>query len=208
MDGSGAPLVTLILCVDPMQEQANGPMWWPFDPDILYEIKIDNSNDAVADIVDEAIEDEAAVGAGHDRVVLLHRISSVERPAGSVGVRDGYRTLHFGYDNLFRIVHERFRYHFNKLFHSRFPSDRTSTTSLLGSCLGCWNRVSGSPLTVPRDPQISAVRLAGDSSKSTVTIIGSPDDPGGCTNYLLYRRCVTQGLPWVQLSTILPCASR
>lgn len=47
----GAPKVTLIMCVDPLQEPANGPNWWPFDPDILYEIKIDNNNDAVEDIV-------------------------------------------------------------------------------------------------------------------------------------------------------------
>jgi hypothetical protein len=49
-DGGGTPRVTLILCVDPLQEPANGPNWWPFDPDILYEIRIDNNNDAVADI--------------------------------------------------------------------------------------------------------------------------------------------------------------
>jgi hypothetical protein len=43
--------VTLILCVDPLLEPGNGPSWFPFDPDILYEIKIDNNNDAVEDIV-------------------------------------------------------------------------------------------------------------------------------------------------------------
>jgi hypothetical protein len=43
--------VTLILCVDPLLEPANGPNWFPFDPDILYEIKIDNNNNAVADVV-------------------------------------------------------------------------------------------------------------------------------------------------------------
>jgi len=43
--------VTLILCVDPLLEPGNGPNWFPFDPDILYEIKIDNNNDAVEDIV-------------------------------------------------------------------------------------------------------------------------------------------------------------
>lgn len=42
--------VTFILCVDPFQEPANGPNWSPFDPDILYEIKIDNDNDALEDI--------------------------------------------------------------------------------------------------------------------------------------------------------------
>jgi hypothetical protein len=42
--------VTFILCVDPFLEPANGPNWFPFDPDILYEIKIDNNNDAIADL--------------------------------------------------------------------------------------------------------------------------------------------------------------
>jgi hypothetical protein len=43
--------VTLIMSVDPLLEPANGPNWFPFDPDILYELKIDNNNDAVEDIV-------------------------------------------------------------------------------------------------------------------------------------------------------------
>lgn len=42
--------VTFILCVDPLLEPANGPNYFPFDPDILYAIKIDNNNDAVEDI--------------------------------------------------------------------------------------------------------------------------------------------------------------
>ena len=41
----------MILCVDPLLEPANGPNWFPFDPDILYEIKVDNNNDAVEDVV-------------------------------------------------------------------------------------------------------------------------------------------------------------
>ena len=45
------PNVTLIMSVDPFLEPGNGPNWFPFDPDILYEIKIDNNNDAVEDIV-------------------------------------------------------------------------------------------------------------------------------------------------------------
>jgi hypothetical protein len=49
---SGDPLkVTLIMSVDPFLEPANGPNWSPFDPDILYEIKLDNTNDAIEDIV-------------------------------------------------------------------------------------------------------------------------------------------------------------
>jgi hypothetical protein len=47
--GSSAK-VTLILCVDPLLEPGNGPTLFPFDPGILYEIKVDNNNDAVEDV--------------------------------------------------------------------------------------------------------------------------------------------------------------
>jgi len=43
--------VTFILCVDPFLDQANGPTYFPFDPGILYEIKVDNDQDAVEDVV-------------------------------------------------------------------------------------------------------------------------------------------------------------
>lgn len=43
--------VTFILCVDPFLEPGNGPNYFPFDPQILYEIKVDNDYDAKADIV-------------------------------------------------------------------------------------------------------------------------------------------------------------
>ena len=47
--GSGAGThVTMILGVDPLLEPGNGPNWFPFDPDILYELKVDNDNDALA----------------------------------------------------------------------------------------------------------------------------------------------------------------
>ncbi|MCP5419038.1 MAG: DUF4331 domain-containing protein [Gammaproteobacteria bacterium] len=42
--------VTLILDVDPLLEPSNGPNFFPFDPEILYEIKIDNDHDAREDI--------------------------------------------------------------------------------------------------------------------------------------------------------------
>jgi hypothetical protein len=45
--------VTIIAGVDPFLEPANGPNWFPFDPDILYAIRVDNDNDAVEDIVFE-----------------------------------------------------------------------------------------------------------------------------------------------------------
>ncbi len=43
--------VTFIMCVDPLLEPANGPTLFPFDPEILYEIKIDNNQTATEDIV-------------------------------------------------------------------------------------------------------------------------------------------------------------
>jgi hypothetical protein len=43
--------VTLIMSVDPLLEPANGPNYFPFDPDILYAIKVDNNNDAIEDVV-------------------------------------------------------------------------------------------------------------------------------------------------------------
>jgi hypothetical protein len=42
--------VTFVLNVDPFLEPANGPNWFPFDPDILYEIHVDNNEDALADV--------------------------------------------------------------------------------------------------------------------------------------------------------------
>ena len=47
---AGTPRVTLVMCVDPFLEPGNGPNWFPFDPEILYEIKVDNNNDAIADV--------------------------------------------------------------------------------------------------------------------------------------------------------------
>src|SRR5262245_10514086 len=43
--------VTLILDVDPLLEPANGPNYFPFDPEILYEMKIDNNRDGNEDII-------------------------------------------------------------------------------------------------------------------------------------------------------------
>jgi hypothetical protein len=42
--------VTMILNVDPLLEPANGPNWFPFDPEILYEIHVDNDHDALSDV--------------------------------------------------------------------------------------------------------------------------------------------------------------
>ena len=42
--------VTLIMGVDPLLEPGNGPNLFPFDPNILYEIHVDNDHDARADV--------------------------------------------------------------------------------------------------------------------------------------------------------------
>src|SRR5579871_4279999 len=43
--------VVLILNVDPFLEPSNGPNYFPFDPGILYEMKIDNNHDGIPDVV-------------------------------------------------------------------------------------------------------------------------------------------------------------
>jgi hypothetical protein len=42
--------VILILNVDPFLEPSNGPNYFPFDPHILYEMKIDNNHDGIPDV--------------------------------------------------------------------------------------------------------------------------------------------------------------
>ncbi len=42
--------VVLILNVDPFLEPSNGPNYFPFDPGILYEMKIDNDHDGIPDV--------------------------------------------------------------------------------------------------------------------------------------------------------------
>jgi hypothetical protein len=48
--GTPPTKVTFILSVDPLLEPANGPTLFPFDPEILYEIKVDNDRDARPDV--------------------------------------------------------------------------------------------------------------------------------------------------------------
>jgi hypothetical protein len=42
--------VILILNVDPFLEPSNGPNYFPFDPNVLYEMKIDNNHDGLPDV--------------------------------------------------------------------------------------------------------------------------------------------------------------
>ena len=45
------PSITMIMAVNPFEEPANGPNWFPFDPKILYEIHVDNDQDGRDDVV-------------------------------------------------------------------------------------------------------------------------------------------------------------
>jgi hypothetical protein len=42
--------VTMILAVDPLLEPSNGPNYFPFDDNLLYELNVDNDQDAHADV--------------------------------------------------------------------------------------------------------------------------------------------------------------
>src|SRR5580700_3138938 len=42
--------VIFIMNVDPFLEPSNGPNYFPFDPGILYEMKIDNNHDGIPDV--------------------------------------------------------------------------------------------------------------------------------------------------------------
>ena len=50
VDPSHPDRVVMILNVDPFLEPSNGPNYFPFDPGILYELKVDNNHDGVPDV--------------------------------------------------------------------------------------------------------------------------------------------------------------
>ena len=50
VDGTSPTKVNLAVNVSPMQDPAGGPNFWQFDPKVRYDIKIDNDQDARADI--------------------------------------------------------------------------------------------------------------------------------------------------------------
>jgi hypothetical protein len=106
--------VTFILDVDPLLSPSNGPNYFPFDPDILYAVRIDNDFDAEADIVFEIrFETEirlpdvftALIGAGNGltappsspppikpgTVVVPPAITALDGPGSAgLGVRQSY----------------------------------------------------------------------------------------------------------------------
>jgi hypothetical protein len=50
VDPSHPDHLVMILNVDPFLEPSNGPNYFPFDPNILYEMKIDNNRDGIPDV--------------------------------------------------------------------------------------------------------------------------------------------------------------
>ncbi len=95
--GATPEKVTLILAVDPLLEPANGPTLFPFDPGIQYQIKIDNNQDARADVtfnfrfdtefqlpgVYTAVAgfgDDGAFEPGTGNLVVPPRITSFDNP--------------------------------------------------------------------------------------------------------------------------------
>jgi len=91
------PKVTFILCVDPLLEPGNGPTLFPFDPSILYEIKVDNNHDAEPDLSFQfrfstefqlpgvytavaGIGSTGAVEPGTNNLVVPPRITSFDNP--------------------------------------------------------------------------------------------------------------------------------
>jgi hypothetical protein len=89
--------VTIILCVDPLLEPANGPTLFPFDDDLQYEINVDNDQDAQADVsfrfrfttdyrlpgvytAVAGIGGAGAVAPGTDTLVVPPQIRSFDNP--------------------------------------------------------------------------------------------------------------------------------
>lgn len=59
-----ADRVTFLLDVDPLLEPSNGPNYFPFDPEIVYAVRIDNNNDGIEDLVIEVRFATQVRGAG------------------------------------------------------------------------------------------------------------------------------------------------
>jgi len=74
--------VTMILNVDPFLEPGNGPNYFPFDDNILYALRIDNDNDAKADIVFE-VRFQTEIRAPKVFVGFVGADSGINAPANS-----------------------------------------------------------------------------------------------------------------------------
>ena len=67
--------VTMILAVDPLLEPSNGPNYFPFDDNLLYEFNVDNDQDARPDVI--------------FRVRFKTEIRAPGVPVGFIGAGDG-----------------------------------------------------------------------------------------------------------------------
>jgi hypothetical protein len=97
--GSAGKL-TLIMGVDPLLDTANGPNWFPFDDEILYELKIDNDYDARPDItlqfrfeIDQRLPSLFQVYAGADNGYAAPPNSPAPVPPGTPIVPPRIATL-------------------------------------------------------------------------------------------------------------------
>ena len=70
--------VTFILDVDPLLEPSNGPTYFPFDPEILYAIKVDNNHDGVEDGLRGRRQRHRRAG----QFTRAHRAGNSDCPAG------------------------------------------------------------------------------------------------------------------------------
>ncbi len=50
-DKANSGKVTFIMNVDPLLEPGNGPNYFPFDPNILYQINVDNTHSAIPSVI-------------------------------------------------------------------------------------------------------------------------------------------------------------
>src|ERR1700689_120791 len=51
VDPANPSNLVMIMNVDPFLEPTNGPNYFPFDPNILYEMKIDTNQDGIPDVI-------------------------------------------------------------------------------------------------------------------------------------------------------------
>ena len=78
-----ASKVTMILNVDPLLEPANGPNYFPFDDEILYEMKVDNTFDADEDIKIQFRFNKAQVRAPSVFTGFVGAGAGIDAPANS-----------------------------------------------------------------------------------------------------------------------------
>jgi hypothetical protein len=74
--------VTFIMNVDPFLQPSNGPNYFPFDPSIVYQIKIDNDHDALADITFQ-FRFQTMIRAPHVFTGFVGAGNGVDAPANS-----------------------------------------------------------------------------------------------------------------------------